>query len=647
MNYLQFDKTQLINLEYSLKKELVRTNRAGTFSSTTIINCHTRKYHGLLIVPIENLDDENHVLLSALDETIIQHDKEFHLAVRRYQPGIYHSGHKYIREFYLDPIPKLIYRVGGVVLQKETLLAEENEQVLIRYTLLDAHSPTKLKLHPFLVFRQIHKLTHANMDVNTKSTIVDHGVKVRMYEPYPDLHMQISKKAEWVIAPDWFYNTEYTKEKERGYDYIEDLFNPGYFEVDLKKGESIVFSGSTNEIAASALSRVFDNEIKKRIPRDSFEHCLTNAAQQFISRRNGKTEIIAGFPWFGKWGRDTFISLPGLTLGIDDPKTCKAVLDTESKELKGGLFRNRGNHEHTDNNSADASLWYIWAIQQYAETANNDTKIWKDYGKNILQILNAYRFGTEANIKMHDNGLIYASLHDTPLTWMDAKINGVPVTHRPGYNVEINGLWYNAVCFMLEIAAKAKDLTVLENWKDLPNLISKSFVEIFWDSKQNYLADYFDGTFKDWSVRPNQILAAAMKYTPLDEDKLKAVVDVVQSELVTPRGLRSLTPKNPAYQGTCLGNSAQRDSAYHQGTSWPWLLSFFAEAYLRIYEQSGAYFISKLYRGFEEEMGEHGIGTISEIYDGNPPHDARGAISQAWSVAALLKTKKLLLKYES
>lgn len=341
MAYIEFDKTELINLKYSLSKEFIRSNRAGSFAGSTIISCNTRKYHGLLICPMDQIDGQNHILISAVDETIIQHNKEFHLAVRKY-PGVMHPGHKYIRDFNTNPIPTITYRVGGVVLQKEMVLSSEKEQTLIKYTLIDAHSPTILRLHPFLAFRNCHQLKRANLAVKTKYFESENGIKTKMYAEYPYLFMQTSKKAEYVHAPDWFYNIEYSEEEKRGYEFTEDLFVPGYFEFPLKKGESILFSGSLEEEEPNSLKRKFTNELKKRIPREDFESCLINSAQQFIVRRNKKTQIATGFPWFGTWGRETFISLPGLTLIIDDKKTAKEIFDTSVKELKNGLFKNMG-----------------------------------------------------------------------------------------------------------------------------------------------------------------------------------------------------------------------------------------------------------------------------------------------------------------
>lgn len=645
MGYIEFDKTELINLKYSLSKEFIRSNRAGTYASGTIINCNTRKYHGLLICPLDKIDGQNHVLLSALDETIIQRDKEFHLAVRKY-PGIFHPGHKYLRDFNTNPIPTLTYRVGGVIFRKEMLLVAEEDQVLIRYTLVDAHSPTTIRLHPFLAFRNMHHLNKANLSVNTKYFDAKNGIKTKMYGEYPYLYMQTSKKTEYVHAPDWFYNVEYSEEEKRGYEFKEDLFVPGYFEFPLKKGESIIFSGSLTEAAPTGLTKKFTSEIKKRIPRDNFENCLINSAQQFIVRRNNETNVIAGFPWYQTAGRDTFISLPGLTLAIGDNKTAKAILDSSSKLIKDGLFKNMGNRPEDKDNSADAPLWYIWALQQYVYYTKDYKNVWKDYGKHLKSILEHYKKGTRYNIKMHENNLIFAGEKGLALTWMDAIVNGNPVTPRTGFTVEINALWYNSIVFALEIADKVKDDKFINQWKKYPELIKKSFIETFWSDERKYLADYVDEHEKNWDVRPNQIFAASLPYSMLNKDQCKLVTDVVKNELLTPRGLRSLSPKNKQYIGIYQGNQDGRDKAYHQGTVFPWLIAHFSEAYLKIHKKSGINLIKELYLGFEDEIANAGIGTISEIYDGNPPHEVNGAISQAWSVAELLRLKYIIDKFE-
>jgi predicted glycogen debranching enzyme len=587
---------------------------------------------------MEHLDGERYLLLSSLDETIIQGNSEFNLGIHKYEGDNYvPKGHKYLRDFEADPVPKLVYRVGGVVIEKERLLVQNEQQFLIRYKILEADKSTKIRFRPFLAFRNIHKLSKANTYANTKVKFIANGIKSRLYDGFPYLHMQFSKKVEYIHSPDWYYNIEYLEEQRRGYDYKEDLFVPGYFEMNVKKGEVLIFSASTKLANPETLKRKFTLEIEKRIPRNDFKNCLINSAQQFIMKRDRKTEIIAGFHWFGSWGRDTFIALPGLTLATGDTKTCKAVIDTMVSKLANGLFPNIESSDEAAYNSVDASLWFFWALQQYAKHINSYLPVWKTYSKPINSILNAYRNGTLFNIKMQENGLIYAGEKGNSLTWMDAIINGIPVTPRVGAPVEINALWYNALMFSLDLARKSDDEKFVNRWKKLPALVKESFIKEFWDRNRGYLADYIDSNSKDWTVRPNQVIATSLEFSPLDNEMKTSILNIVERDLLTPRGLRTLCPKNKDYMGTCEGNQEQRDKAYHQGTVWPWLLEHFCEAYINLYKDCGLQKVKKIIQEFEATMNEHGIGTISEIYDGDPPHYPRGAISQAWSVAALLR----------
>jgi predicted glycogen debranching enzyme len=647
MTYLKFDKTQLINLEYSLSKEIVRSNRAGSYWSTTLVFCNTRKYHGLLVTPVEHLDGDRHVLLSSFDETIVENNSEFNLGIHKYQGDVYSpKGHKYLRDFHANPIPTHIFRVGGVVIKKESILVGYKDQALLRYTILESDVPIKLRFRPFLAFRNIHSLSKANLYANTKIREIKNGIKSKLYDGYPFLCMQFSRKVEFIQVPDWYYNIEYSEELKRGYDYKEDLFVPGYFEMSAKKGDVIVFSASTQEENPEELKQEFEVDLKKRIPRISFKNCLVNSAQQFIVRKGKKTEVIAGFPWFGVWGRDTFISLPGITLSIGNKKACKDVLDTMVDKLKGGLFPNMGADDNPAFNSVDAPLWFFWSVQQYAHAVKSYVPVWTSYGPAMKSILEAYREGTAYGIKMHENGLIYAGEKGKALTWMDAVVNGKPVTPRVGYVVEINALWYNAVMFALELARKAKDNDFINQWTALPDLIKESFLGLFWDSKKGYLADVVDDCAKDWSVRPNQLIAISLEYSMPDNEMKMGILTIVERDLLTPRGLRTLSPQNEYYKGIYEGNQEQRDNAYHQGTVWPWLLEHYCEAYLSLYKESGLNKVKEIINGFEETIMEYGIGTIAEIYDGNPPHKPRGAVSQAWSVASLLRIVEKIEKFQ-
>lgn len=647
MSYLKFDKDKLVNLDYSLKREIIRTNRAGSYCSTTVIGCNTRKYHGLLVCPLDQIDSDKHVLLSSLDITVIQHDTEFHLGINKFSGDNYHpKGHKYIRELEFDKLSLIRYRVGGVVLSRETLLISNEEQLIVKLTLEEANSPTKLQVRPFLAYRNFHALSKANMWVNTKVDFIPNGISTNMYSGYPSLNMQSSKNCDFIVAPDWYYNFEYSEEQSRGYDFREDLWVPGYCEFPIKKGESVYLSFSLKEVVPSNISKIYAGELKNRIERNNFKNCLITAANQFIVHKKDKAEVTAGYPWFGAWGRDTFISLPGLTLAIDNSETFLKVVDTMVARMKNGLFPNMGSDDNPAFNSVDAPLWFFWSLQQYADYTGKPEEVWKKYSETMKSILSVYRYGGDYNIRMLDNGLIFAGTNGKALTWMDAVVHGQPVTARIGMPVEINALWYNALVFTLNLAKAAKDKKFISEWEDIPQKFEEAFILNFWDPKLGYLADYVNDQYKDWSVRPNQIIATSLEFSPLSDDIKRSVIDVVTTELLTPRGLRTLSPKDENYKGIYDGDQPTRDHAYHQGTVWPWLLGPYSRSYVKIHKKSGISFLKKIYEGFEGALTEYGVGTIAEIYNGDPPHHPKGAISQAWSVAALLEMSKIIEDYE-
>ena len=640
MGYIKFDKAQVVNLEYSLSREILRTNRAGSYSSTTIVGCNTRKYHGWLVCPVDAMGGERHVLLSGVDTTIVSNGQSFNTGIRKYHGDHYSpKGHKYVEDFDVQDIPGMTYRIGNVFFKQERILVHYEEQLMTRYTVLDADEPVRLQFRPFLAFRSIHQLTHANMWANTRVEPVANGIRIKMYDGFPWLNMQLSGKSEFVPAPDWYQGVEYTEEQKRGYDYSEDLFSPGFFEVNAAKGDVIVLSASTKEEIPSGFKTKFTRTVKSKIPRSDFGNSLRNAAQQFIEKRGDDTNIVAGYPWFGSWGRDTFISLPGLALARTSEDLYAAVLDTQVRRIKGGLFPNTGDNDNPAFNSVDAPLWFFQAVYSYGLEPK---EAWKRYGDAMKAVLDAYRSGTSFGIHMRENGLIFSGAPGKALTWMDAVVNGVPVTPRNGYAVEINALWYNAVCFALDCARGAHNRTFVKEWEKLPELIAKSFIETFWDEELGYLADYVNDEEKNMQVRPNMVIATSLPYTMLAKEQMKSLLDIVNRVLVTPRGLRTLSPAEEGYKGIYCGTQEIRDRAYHQGTVWPWLAGPFCEGWLRVYGEGGASRVRKLIMGFEETLTEAGISTISEIYDGDPPHTARGAISQAWSVGEVLRIFTLL-----
>lgn len=646
MSYLRFEKALMTNLQESLPKELLRTNRSGAYSCSTIVDCNTRKYHGLLVVPVPELDDENHVLLSSLDVTVIQHGAEFNLGLHKYQGNNYSpKGHKYIREFDCDKVPTTLYRVGGVILKKEVVFQHYEDRILIRYTLVDAHSATTLRFRPFLAFRSVRQFTFENGVASREYQTVDNGIKTRMYAGYPELYMQFSRKNEFVFQPDWYRGVEYPKEQERGYACNEDLYVPGYFEMPIKKGESIVFAASTSEIKTRQLKALFDDEVAQRNPRDNFFHCLVNAAHQFHRReKNDDRYILAGYPWFKCRARDTFIALPGLTLSIEEDDYFHLVMSTAERALR--LFM-EGKPQTTymaEIEQPDVPLWCIWTLQQYAKEAGNEACLQR-YVKLLIDLMDFIIANKHPNLKLKENGLVYAEGREKPCTWMNSMANGRPVVPRTGYIVEFNALWYNALCFcgMMAEADGAHDKA--EELKARAELAQKSFISTFLN-EYGYLYDYVDNGYVDWSVRPNMIFPVAFDYSPLTQEQKKNILDMCTRELLTPKGLRSLSPKSGGYNPIYVGPQVQRDYAYHQGTAWPWLGGFYVEASLKLYKRTRLSFLERQMVGYEDEMLSNCLGTISELYDGNPPFQGRGAISFAMNVAEILRALEMLEKYQ-
>lgn len=647
MSYLRFDKTLMTNLEESLPREILRTNRSGAYHCSTIVDCNTRKYHGLLVMPVPELDDDNHVMLSSLDETVIQHGAEFNLGLHKYHGDVFSPrGHKYIREFECEKVPTTIYRVGGVILKKESVFVHYENRVLIRYTLVSAHSKTILRLRPFLAFRSVRQYTHENSQASRHYDIVENGIKTRMYPGYPELYMQFSKENEFVFTPDWYRGIEYTKEQERGYDFNEDLYVPGYFEMEIKPGESIVFSGGDSETDTEDLLRLFADEVEERTPRDNFRHCLINAAHQFLNRQGDESYVLAGYPWFKCRARDMFVSLPGLMLANKEVEKFDEVMETAQKAIYAFMAGEPTDPKLTEIEHPDVLMWAVWAIQQYAKMVSRDAARQK-YLPLVAAIMRYLSDSKHPNLKVQDNGLVYAEGRNKAITWMNSTAGGRLVIPRSGYIVEFNALWYNALLFaadFLQDDRAESDLSL--QLRELAFKAGPSFVGTFLN-EYGYLFDYVDGNNgTDWSVRPNMIFAAAFEYSPLDAKQRKGIVDIVTRELLTPKGIRSLSPKSGGYNPNYVGPQMQRDYAYHQGTAWPWLAGFYFEAYLRIYRNSAVGFIERQMIGYEDEMTSHCIGSIPELFDGNPPFKGRGAVSFAMNVAEILRTNYLLSQYE-
>lgn len=530
--------------------------------------------------------------------------------------------------------------MGGVILRKEMLWIHKRTQLMIRYTLVEANSETHLRLRPFLAFRDKHALTHANMEADGHSYPAVNGVKCRLYGSFPWLYLQTSKPgAEFVPAPDWYYGFEYQQDLARGYDGYEDLLTTGYFETELKKGESIIFSASLDEMGSvKTIEEVFAASIARRTHKIDFISCLEHSARQFVIRRPGdRTEVVSGYPWHGVSGRQTFVSLPGITLEQGHKEDCIDALDTLVREMRDGMFT--GNASAAV--AADAPLWFFWTLQQL-EREVGGKQIWKAYGPAMKDILESYRRGVGGRVALHDNGLVWAAADDVPMTWMNALIDGRPVTPRNGYQVEVNALWYNAVCYTLELAGKHGDKAFVKAWESLPARTQASFVELF-RLPEGYLADFVGTDGPDKSTRPNMIVACGLDYKMLDEELQLEVIRTVRQHLLIPKGLRTLSPRNLLYKGSQEGGSpAERDFAGKNGSAWPWLLQFYVKACFDIDGDAFLPQAREILANFDEDIQSYGIGSICELYDADPPYASRGAISQAWSVGAVLNIHSMI-----
>ena len=646
MCYLKFDKAQMTNLQDSLFKELLITNRSGAYCNTTLVGCNIRKYHGLMVIPVPELDDENHVLLSSLDETIIQHGAEFNLGLHKYQGENYSpKGHKYIVSFQWEKVPTWIYRIGGVMLKKEIAFCTEEYRFLVRYTLLDAHSATTLRLRPFLAFRSVRQWTHENPVADCSYDEVRNGVRMCLYPGYPNLYMQTNVKNQFCYGPDWYRGLDYPKERERGYEATEDLLSPGYFEMPIKKGQSVLFSASVDELAPTQLDRLMEKEKDILDSRSSFYRCLVNAAHQFNMRKDGQHYILAGYPWFKCRARDTFIAMPGLTLSIGEVEQFEKYMDAAAVAIREFIEKKPVSVPIYEMEQPDTLLWATWCLQQYCKNvgvARFDEK----YGSLLAEIMDFLCAGHHPNLFLHDNGLLYSNGRDQAVTWMNSLAGGRPIVPRSGYIVEFNALWYNAMKFyeqVLRDRSQGDNNMVAQRFADQADKMAVVFRETFL-SEYGYLLDYVDGKMMDWSVRPNQLFAIALDYSPLNVRERKGVLDICTKELVTTKGIRSLSPKSGGYTPMYVGRQENRDQAYHQGTAWPWLMGFYLEAYLRVYKMSGVNYIERRLIGFEEELYYHCVGTIPELFDGNPPFHGRGAISFAMNVSGILRAIRLIEK---
>ena len=641
MSYLKFDKNLMINLEQSLPKEMLRTNQSGAYHCTTIVDCNTRKQHGLLVVPVPELGNSWHVMLSSLDLTVYQHGAPFNLALHRYRGGVMSpNGHKYIREFDCESVPRTTYRVGGVILTKEKIFISNENRILIRYTLVEAHSPTTLRFRPVLAFRDANELCVENNAIDQTIPEINNGVSACLYPGYPRLYMQFSHKPTWTYEPNWYNGFEYVKDLERGVPYCEDLWVPGYFEIPIKKGESIIFSAGLSEVAPKSLAKMYESEIAHRTCRTSFFNCLKNAVKQCYLNEKDGMYLISGYPWGKILARNTFMALPGATIAINHREDFERIADTALTAMRNFMATGETDKRIIGIDLPDVSLWAVWALQQYAKAYGRDDAKAK-YLPAVRQILDYIIGQNHPFMKVDDNGMLVTDGNDKPMSWMNASLGGRPVVARTGLLVEFNALWYNALVFASKLSEGTPDE---EKYAALAERMAQPFVNTFLND-YGYLYDYVNGTYADPSVRPNMAIAIGLDYSPLDRRQRKKVLDIVTRELLTPKGLRTLSPKSYGYRPCYLGSPEEREMALHNGPARPWLMGFYSDAYLKVFGMSGVSYVDRMLIGFEDEMTNGCIGSLSQLYDANPPYTGRGAISHVTNVAEVLRTLTTLKKF--
>ena len=666
---ISIDETTCLNLKESLRLEWLDSNGLGGYASSSILNCHTRRYHGLLVSNL-TVPPGRYVLLSKFEDSLVIRDREFFLSLHRYPNILAPAGHKYLRSFQQDLCPHFIYQIGDVVLHERIMMPYGDDSVMVQYHCESTEKKLILRIKPFLAFRDTHTLSRENLSLQVRTVKAKNGFRIQPYEGMPPLFIQTSIKSTFFPSPVWYRNFEYIIEAERGFDCHEDLFQPGRLEVTLDEGDTVVVMASTSECARIPQAWSGEETRRERLLEKSAAivkslnvqtedkenlETLINGARHFRIHQpqtNKKTRptIVAGYHWFVDWGRDMLIALPGSTFCCGETEHGVAVLKAIGKHERNGLLPNFFN-DHTGEhayNSVDCSLWYFWAVQQMLYYTGDWETVEKHIWPVLLKIVQHYARGTEHAIFMNEQGLLHAGDETSQLTWMDATVDGRPVTPRNGYAVDINALWYNAVCFMDELAERFGRSRY--RMSGLAERVHEAFRETFWIGEGAYLGDVFTDGLINPAVRPNQILAVSLPYSPLDDIQSRCIVEKASRDLLTPFGLRTLSPSDKAYCGRYTGDSASRDAAYHQGTVWPWWVAHYGEAYLKV--ASGKVPAREfLRRNILTPLGEHlhhaGIGSVSEIFDGDPPHRPNGCIAQAWSVAELIRLHCIVNKERS
>lgn len=644
-----YKKGATLSLERAMSLEWLETNGLGGYASSTATNCNTRKYHGLLVSKINALPDK-YVLLSKLDDLFVCDGIEYPLSAHSFPNSFQNGSFDYYQHFLLNTHPEFSYEFNGITLTKEILMPYEEDTVFIKYKVV-GNVATSIKIRPLVACRNFHNLSKENHYLKSDVTNCLHGVSLSPYGGMPTLFFQVNGDINFNYEPVWYRNFIYDLDRKRGYDFYEDLFSPGIITLNFDKTNEVIFSCSTKELRAS-LEEKWRSEIERRAKFDariqgtSLQKQLKKVGTSFLQKSSElKSQgVVAGYHWFLEWGRDAMISLPGLTLYSGLENECLEILKAFSKHEYRGLLPNFIGETRDKNayNSIDASLWFGWAVQQYFNKTQDIKFIIQDLWPTLINIFDYYKNGTLHGIKMQKNGLLYAE-DKANLTWMDVLVDGVPLTPRNGFQVEINALWFNYLCF-LQYLAKLSLHALQFELKPLIKLVEKSFCEMFWNPELGYLYDFVNDEHKDSSIRPNQIFAVSLPYSPLPRNMAVKVVNVVKEHLLTPYGLRTLSPQDEKYIGSNGDNVKDLDRAYHNGSIWPWLLGHFGEALLKTTnnKKNTIQIIRPSLEALSAHLSDVGVGTISELFSGEGPYVPEGCISQAWSVAEILRLTYLL-----
>lgn len=645
---ISFNQETLRNPDSALRKEWLETNGLGGFASSTIAGVNTRRYHGLLVAAT-NPPVGRMALLSKFEETLIVAGNRYELSANQY-PGVVHpQGYQYLRQFRLDPFPVFTYEVAGIEIEKSVFMIHGENSAVIQYEMKAANQATGclLEIRPLIAFRDYHSAMHENGALDPRVETEPNLATVKPYDGVPSLHL--AHNADDLDLNGWWYrNFEYQEERERGLDFHEDLFSPCALKFDLSRRARAAIIASTER---RDINRVFDYqkaEINRRqaingvYPNASeLVRTLAAAADQFIVARGDQKTVIAGYHWFGDWGRDTMIALPGLTLVTGRAEEAKSVLRAFARFVDRGMLPNRfpDAGAEPEYNTVDATLWYFESVRALLQYTGDYKFVRSELYAALTEIIDWHERGTRYGIRVDDDGLLHSGESGVQLTWMDARVDGREITPRTGKAVEIQALWYNALRVMERLAHEFGDKQNEKRYGRMAARARRSFNQLFWNEAAGCLFDVIDGETRDAAIRPNQILAVSLPHTMLSREKAKQVVTVVERDLLTPYGLRSLSPHDPQYRGRYEGGPSQRDGVYHQGTVWAWLMGPFITAYLKANGRTGKSRAraTQLLEGFQPHFLEAGLGQVSEIYDGDPPHHPRGCIAQAWSVAELLR----------